>query len=206
MFDAYVAFWARVKPHELALSMLGPGITYAQFNRDIDRFAVGLEALGLPSRGGVGVRLPSPYAHWLTVMALVRLRVASASIPLCDAVACDVVAAVRPSLLVTDIDATHATRVVILSPDWITAILRGERALVAERSFDADGIGRISTSSGTNGAPKAMAVSWRMIIKRSQRRALLDRSLGDTALALAGNDIEVIDPAGTPCARGLKAK
>ncbi len=188
MFDSYVAFWARVKPQALAIAMLGPGITYAQFDRDIDRFAVGLEALDMPARGVVGLRLRSPYAHWLAVMALARLRVASASIPLRDRSAAEVIAAVRPSLLLSDTEADHATRVVVLSSDWITATLRKETAGVGERSCDAESIGRVSTSSGTTGVPKAMAFSWRKIIERAQRRALLDRSPDDTALVLGGND------------------
>jgi acyl-coenzyme A synthetase/AMP-(fatty) acid ligase len=121
-------------------------------------------------------------------MALSRLRIASASIPLPDAPAREVIAALRPGLLLTDGPETHPCRVAPLSAEWITAALRGAVPPIGRRACDLDAIGRVTTSSGTTGAPKPIAFTWRQIIDRAQRRAAMDRALDDTALILAGND------------------
>jgi acyl-coenzyme A synthetase/AMP-(fatty) acid ligase len=193
MFDTYIAFWAKLKPQSLAIWNPDAGVTYAQFDRDINQFAAALEALDLPATGLVGVRLQNPYAHWLALMALSRLRCTSVSIPLRDAPGRQVLAVARPELLLADdadppLPAELWGRVAALSPDWLAATLRSAAPPIPERACDPDAIGRVSLSSGTTGVPKAVPFTWRRIIERAQHRAVIDRGRDDVALILAGND------------------
>ncbi len=188
MFDAYVSYWARQKPHALAITTLVTSVTYQQFDRDIDRVVTALAEIAPPAAGLVGVQLANHYLHWLVLMALSRMGVVSASIPAAGPSASDVLAVLQPHLLLTDTPAEAACRVVGISADWIARTLRAPAVAAERRRYDPNAIGRIATSSGTTGTRKAIPYSWDTIVERARRRACLDMAGSDTVLVTIGLD------------------
>lgn len=188
MFDAYVTYWARQKPHALAITTLVTNVTYQQFDQDIDRVVTALSASTSPAVGLVGVQLANHYLHWLVLMALSRLGITSASIPIAGSSAGDALAVLKPGLLLTDAPTEAACRVIRISADWIERTLRAPVAAAGRTRPDPNAIGRIATSSGTTGARKAIPYSWDTIVERARRRASLDMAAADTVLVTIGVD------------------
>ena len=78
MFDAYVAFQARLRPRAFALITPKRWATYAQMDADVNRFAAGLSGLGVArDRGVVSIRIANDYLTHVVLLALARLGVVS---------------------------------------------------------------------------------------------------------------------------------
>src|SRR5690349_13692692 len=78
MFDASLAFRARVQPRALAVVTPRRRVTYAEFDADVNRYAVGLAELGIgPASGIVAVEELTGYRRVVLLMALARLGVAT---------------------------------------------------------------------------------------------------------------------------------
>lgn len=145
--------------------------------------AVALGPLRLSRSSVVGVQLANPYAHWLALMALSRLGFASVSVPAGEASSADVLSVVKPDLMLVD-NGNHAGpgQAMSLAPEWIEKALRATVHPLAPVRCDPDAVGRVSTSFGTTGLPKAIPCTWRNIVERAGRRASLDLGGNDTTL------------------------
>src|SRR5690242_9131972 len=78
MFDAYVAFQAKLRPTAFALVTPHRWATYAELNADVDRFAAALRGLGVTrERGVVSIRIGNDYLTHVVLLALARLGVVS---------------------------------------------------------------------------------------------------------------------------------
>ena len=78
MFDAYVAFQARLRPGTFALITPQRWATYAQMDADVNRLAAGLSGLGVArDRGVVSIRIANDYLTHVVLLALARLGVVS---------------------------------------------------------------------------------------------------------------------------------
>lgn len=152
MFDASLAFQARVRPRALAVVTPRRRVTYAEFDADIDRYAAALRARGLgPDSGVVAVGETSSYRRLVLLMALARLGVASTT-------EIDRRADLRLSeQAAEDGDA----RVLHLDPDWIARIEAAPHAPVPSAPRDPEGVARVILSSGTTGQFKRVPLSWR---------------------------------------------
>src|ERR1700680_1358765 len=75
----YIAFHATERPEAAALVNRDRTISYAEFRRDIGKFAVALREFGLPRGSTVAIGCDDVYTHWLLLLAFERLNVATAS-------------------------------------------------------------------------------------------------------------------------------
>ncbi|MBL8554437.1 MAG: acyl--CoA ligase [Phenylobacterium sp.] len=154
MFDSYIAYHARTRPRALALVTPRHRATYADLDADINRFAAGLQALGIgPERGIVAVDATSTHHHHLLILALARLGVAST--PKEDLAADLVLSQRAPSderRPVVHLDAAWTARTEGAPPTPVLTVRR-----------DPDSIARVMLSSGTTSTPKRIPLTWRRV-------------------------------------------
>src|SRR5690349_9350846 len=80
MTTDYIAFHAAERPDAAAFIDNGRTITYAELNHELRQFMRALTELGLRRGHCVGVACGSLYVHWVLVLALHRLGVATMSL------------------------------------------------------------------------------------------------------------------------------
>jgi len=149
MFDANLAFHARVRPRALALVSARRRVTYAEFDADVDRYAAGLRELGVgPERGVVGAASTSGYRRIVMLLALARLGVAS-STP----------ADTQADLRITDRPGGDEPRVLRLTADWIARVEAATPVPVPSAPRDPEGLARVLLSSDRT--PRRIPLSWR---------------------------------------------
>ncbi len=151
MYDAYVAYHARVRPRGLALITPHKRATYAEFNADVNRYAAGLLALGVgPARGIVSVESNHTYRRHVLLMALARLGVGTG-----------VTRDPRSDLRISDRPGESSAVLLRLSRDWIAQVEAAAAHEVPSAVRDPDGIARVLLSSGTTRIPRRVPLSWR---------------------------------------------
>lgn len=161
MFDAYVAFQARLRPTAYALITPQRWATYAELDADVDRFAAGLADLGVRrERGVVSIRIANDYLTHVVFLALARLGVVSS--PFDDP---------SPDLQLVVGEAGEA-RQLPLSPAWIEATFRAEPRPVTPVRCDPNALGRVMLSSGTTRTARRVPRTWRMLEDNTRTCAL----------------------------------
>lgn len=161
MFDAYVAFQARLRPTAFALITPQRWATYAELDADVDRFAAGLAALGVNrARGVVSIRIGNDYLTHVVLLALARLGVVSS--PFDDP---------SPDLQLVVGDATEPNQLA-LSPAWIESTFRAEPRPVTPVRCDPNELGRVMLSSGTTRTARRVPRTWRMLEDNTRTCAL----------------------------------
>ncbi len=201
MFDRFVAAKALATPSATAFAIAEGEVTYAAMDADIDRVAARLPVAGLRPSEVVAVACANPYAHWLLVLALARLGVASMT----------AAPEARADLLLSDRDPDAALHV---TPGWLADTLAAPRPAVQPASPAGGATGRILLSSGTTGTRKRTALSWDAILLRAPHYLLVgDMDLPHPrSLCMVGTDTVAGFMAGVNawctgralvCARGL---
>lgn len=161
MFDAYVAFQARVRPTAFALITPQRWATYAELDADVDRVAAGLRDLGVTrERGVVSIRIGNDYLTHVVLLALARLGVVSS--PFDDP---------APDLQLVAGEATESFQLA-LSADWIERTFRAERPAVTPVRGQPDDLGRVMLSSGTTRTARRVPRTWRMLDDNTRTCAL----------------------------------
>lgn len=161
MFDAYVAFQARLRPTAYALITPQRWATYAELDADVDRFAAGLRDQGLArERGVVSIRIGNDYLTHVVLLALARLGVVSSPF---DDPAPDV------QLVVGE---AAGPRQLALTADWIAQTFRAPPRPVTPVRCDPDDLGRVMLSSGTTRTARRVPRTWRMLEDNTRTCAL----------------------------------
>jgi non-ribosomal peptide synthetase component E (peptide arylation enzyme) len=80
MYNEWISFRAKTRPDHVAVVVPNGPVRYGEFDAQIDKVGARLAALGIRAGGTVAVHLPDEYVHWLFVLALDRLGLASVSI------------------------------------------------------------------------------------------------------------------------------
>lgn len=151
MFDACLAYQARVRPRALALVTPRRRISYAEFNDDVNRYAAGLIAAGItPARGAVAVDATLPYRYHVLLMALARLAVTTTTVR--DA---------RADFRISDRAGPSDAATLRLGHDWISQVESAAPVEVASAPRDPEGVARVLLSSGSTGEPRRVPLSWR---------------------------------------------
>jgi acyl-CoA synthetase (AMP-forming)/AMP-acid ligase II len=151
MFDASLAFRAHVQPRALAVVTPRRRVSYAEFDADVNRYALGLAELGIgPASGSVAVEELTGYRRVVLLMALARLGVAT-TVP----------ADLRADLRLTEKAGAAQAGIVRLERDWIARIEAAAPVAVPSAPRDPDGLARVLLSSGSTGEPKRVPLSWR---------------------------------------------
>lgn len=149
MFDEYIAFHARSRPDAPAVVIGEREISFAQLNADVDRAATALSVLTVAGET-VSVAVREEYLRWVAVLALARAGAASAP-------ASERSARFRVSDQAADAEDAGTVH---LSAE---RILQDAAARFVPVRPNPDALGRLMHTSGTTGAEKRIALSWRAI-------------------------------------------
>ncbi len=172
MYGEWISYWAKQSPANVAVILPRAAIGYATFEGHINKVAARLGALALPPGSRVAVHVADVYLHWLLVLALDRLGIASASL---DTLASDdpVFAALKPDLVFSDVGSAAGTpaRMVAISQEWFAEAMRLSPCVPLPRR-PADEVVRIFASSGTTGTPKLMALTRAQVAARVDAQRL----------------------------------
>lgn len=211
MFDAYVAFQARLKPHAFALITPQRWATYAELDADVDRFAAGLRELGIgPERGVVSIQIANDYLTHAVFLALARLGVVSSAS-----------GDPGPDLTLVAAEAAQAGQIA-LTPEWLRRTLRAEPRPARPARWRPDQLARVMLSSGTTRAARRVPRTWAMLEGNTHTAAMtylagrpgrwvcltgLDTGLGQAMTLAAWRQGETIVADYTPelLAEGLEA-
>jgi acyl-coenzyme A synthetase/AMP-(fatty) acid ligase len=93
-----ISQWVTERLDSPAVVLPSGSVSFASFNTHIDNVAARLKAMNLPPGGRVAVLTPDDYAHWLLLLALDRLGMASVSLGHEPEA---LLAALKPDLVVT---------------------------------------------------------------------------------------------------------
>ncbi len=204
MLDRFISFFAQLTPQELAISTLAGHLTYAEFDANIDRFVAALAEHDPPRPGLVAVCIADRYIHWLTLAALARLGVTSASYMAMQRRMAEPM--MRPDLVITDEpaqpDDTARPRLVRVTRDWLAEVEARPPVKRPAPHIDPDGLARIMTSSGTTGVPKMFGLTWRCVEARIMHGATIGTLKGPRSLSLIGPEFYPYPGAFADWARG----
>ena len=161
MFDAYVAFQAKIRPTAFALVTPQRWATYAELDADVNRFAAGLRDLGVTrERGVVSIRIGNDYLTHVVLLALARLGVVSS--PFDDP---------APDLQLVTGEATEPHQLA-LTADWLARTFDDEPRPVAPVRWASDDLARVMLSSGTTRTARRVPRTWRMLEDNTRTCAL----------------------------------
>src|SRR5689334_2048115 len=76
----YIEFHAAERPEAVAFVDNGHAVTYRRFGSDIRKAISALQAFGLARGAWVGVGCADHYVHWVLLLALDRLGIATVSL------------------------------------------------------------------------------------------------------------------------------
>src|SRR3954469_21304338 len=141
MFAAFVTYHAVHHPNRSAVITPRGAMTFSELDAMVTRFARAFDAMNLPADSIAAVRFANPVTHWLLVLALARIGVASAC------------AADRSaSLLITDQpEPANSDASFPASDDWGNAVWAGGPQPYRPARPPQDQVGRVLLSSGTTG-------------------------------------------------------
>jgi acyl-coenzyme A synthetase/AMP-(fatty) acid ligase len=157
MFDAHLAFRARLEPRATALITNLRQVSYADFDADVTRVAAALLGLGLRPGPVVALRIGHGYLQYLALMALGRIGVASS-------VGYDYGADLNLTDLPAGDDGELAGKPAVrLPPGWLDDVLAAPARPLPRPDVDPDALGRVLLSSGTTRKPRRIGLTWRRI-------------------------------------------
>lgn len=169
----WITYHARQRPDAVAAELTGHKIAYAGFAADIARASEALRAALPPSARLVGIRVSHSYLHLVVMVALMRLRVASAS--LLDDRAAEIAAA---DALVVDQGASADGLAIKAPAEWMGNQARPD--VLAVRDPDDDFDIRLIMSSGTTGLAKKIMMRAEMARQHSLQYAICGPMNGQT--------------------------
>ena len=102
MFDRFIDYVAKVAPDKIAIRSFEGSITFAAMNRDINRLAHALLDVIDNSSEIVAVNYKQVHIHWMLLMALSRIGVASASVSSNSEIAEKEIAILQPDAIISD--------------------------------------------------------------------------------------------------------
>jgi acyl-coenzyme A synthetase/AMP-(fatty) acid ligase len=163
MYDEWISHWAKRRPDGIAAILPAGPVRYGEFDGQINKVARRLQALAVPPGSRVAVHVADEYVHWLLLLALDRLGLASATIGMLRPDN-PFLAAVRPALILTTEKGRAGT--LEISAEWLDETRRLPPCGRPERQRRPDEIVRFFSSSGTTGRPKTMALTRAQVTAR----------------------------------------
>ncbi len=166
MFGEWVSFWAKFRPDHVAVVVPKGAVRYADFDAQINKVSARLRELGLQPNHRVAVQQPNEYVHWLLLLALDRLGVASMSID-DPTLQQPLLAALKPDfLLVAEGVQTTSVASLQVTRRWYDETMAAPATPHPARRHGPDEVVRFFASSGTTGMPKLMAATRRQMQAR----------------------------------------
>ena len=170
MYNEWISFRAKSRPQHVAVVVPAGPVRYGEFDAQIDKVAARLAALGIRADGTVAVHVLDEYVHWLFVLALDRLGLASVSIGM-PSPQHPMLMALRPDLVVTNAEGAQQTplRSLAVTPEWYAETMAMPAVARPPRRRRPDEVVRYFSSSGTTGTPKLMAVTRAQVEARMEQ-------------------------------------
>jgi 2,3-dihydroxybenzoate-AMP ligase len=166
----YIAFHAAERPEAIALTVRGRAISYARMSGDLGRVTGALRALGLSAGSAVAVGSDDLYVHWLLLLGLERLGVASASYLAEEGeLAAPLLASVDLVLSEPHFPRAQSSRHRAITPEWLAGVLAQPAEAGSPAPRAASDPVRIVRTSGTTGQSK------RLLLLRAVQDAWIDR-------------------------------
>jgi len=165
-----ILFQCRRQPPAAAMCVPGPGIgliSYRRLEQFIHNFSRRLHALGLPERSIVAVSIEDVIFHTVAVLASIRLGIITVSIH--DV---GVSLPVKADLFISDGQRPHPqmSRLIVADPSWIEGNGHPIEPHLLPETHE-DDLCRLIMTSGTSSAPKAVALSHKLLANRIARHA-----------------------------------
>ncbi len=177
MYDRAIALHARLRPQAPAFTSLDGTASYAAFDADIDRVAGALaDHAGCRPGALAAVEVANPYLHWLTLLALARLGVAS----------CPAIPEIPATALLTD--QPDRSGDVLLSVEWTRGVLTAPRPVIPFHPVEPAALARVMPSSGTTGTRKRIGSSWERIDALAKNGLMLNANTVLRLMVLTGPD------------------
>lgn len=165
MFDRFVLYNARRFPEAPALGSMARQYSFARLEASVSRVARVLQNLRELSSPLVAVQCSDLWQHWIIILALSRLGLASASLADSE-VSDEVLALLKPDVIIQSGDNLKGTpKSLILDHGWFQKVLAGVETDKPEVFFspfpvDPRAICRVSVAAGTDKAPHAISFSF----------------------------------------------
>ncbi|MBW8813031.1 MAG: acyl--CoA ligase [Caulobacterales bacterium] len=157
MFDAHLAYRARLEPRTTALITNLRRVSYAEFDADVSRVAAALLDLGLRPGPVAALRIGHGYLQYLALMALGRIGV-------CSSVGYDHGADLNLTDLPPGDEGELAGKPALRLPrGWLEEVLAAPVRDLPRPDVDPDALGRVLLSSGTTRKPRRVGLTWRRI-------------------------------------------
>jgi 2,3-dihydroxybenzoate-AMP ligase len=153
MFDAFVTYHALQHPHRSAVTTPQGAMTFSELDAMVTRFAHAFAGMNLAADSVVAVRFANPLTHWLILLALARVGIASAC-------AVDRWASLQ---VVDRPDPASSQKLFHASDEWVNAVSASSSQPYRPARPRPSRVGRVLLSSGTTGTPKRMGLSWNLI-------------------------------------------
>ncbi|AFW02634.1 acyl-CoA synthetase [Gluconobacter oxydans] len=153
-------------PASIAMTWLGGEVTFGKLSEDVNRTAAALLQLRDLSPKVIGVHFTNPYRHWLVVLALSKLGIASASLPdQVDVTFQKTLEVLSPDIVLLEkqVD-VPIPQPLVLEEAWFEHITASpEASIVRDIIFLPDDVVRVALVNGTNGTLRKIKLTARHI-------------------------------------------
>ncbi|MDI2113014.1 AMP-binding protein [Commensalibacter nepenthis] len=152
MYDRFIEHVSRISPNKEAMLSFDGSVTFAKMDADINRLAAALLEKLTPLPKVVAVSYQQMHPHWMFLMALSRIGVATASVADDSLIAAKEIAVLKPDLIISDafFDVETQAKVVVLDLDWYSQIVSGPEVQPLRFALDRDRVVRVAIAGGTS--------------------------------------------------------
>ncbi|WP_084051605.1 AMP-binding protein [Commensalibacter papalotli (ex Servin-Garciduenas et al. 2014)] len=152
MYDRFIEHVARIAPNKVAMLSFDGSVTFAKMDADINRLARELLNTLTPLPKIVAVSYQQMHPHWMLLMALSRLGIATASVADDSLIAAKEVSVLKPDLIISDalFDIETQAQVRVLDLEWYSKVVEGPEVEPVRLTLDPDRVVRIAISAGTS--------------------------------------------------------
>lgn len=152
MYDRFIEHVARIAPDNVAMLSFGGSITFAKMDAEINKLAKTLLDILTPFPKVVAVSYQQMHPHWMLLMALSRIGIATASTSDDSLVAATEIAVLKPDLIISDtlFDVETQAQVLVLDLEWYSRVVQGEEVEPIRLALESDRVVRVAIASGTS--------------------------------------------------------
>lgn len=152
MYDRFIEHVARIAPENVAMLSFGGSVTFAKMDAEINKLARALLDMLTPFPKVVAVSYQQMHPHWMLLMALSRIGVATASTSDDSLIAAKEVAVLKPDLIISDtlFDVETQAQVLVLDLEWYSRIVQGEEVEPLRLTLESDRVVRVAIAAGTS--------------------------------------------------------
>lgn len=178
MFHVMVLRHARLNPRSLAFDSLARDWTFGQLEKDVNALTQALRKLKEADPRLIGIHCGNLYWHWVLILSLASLGLASASLPessspgfLRDVQLLDPDVVISMGGL-----SLQEVQVLEINEDWLSRVTRVE-AEACNLAIDYDAVCRYAIAAGTDAERRVLAMTFRQAEMAIMHMVLQDQTL-----------------------------